>query len=289
MDESYAVAALPEPGESIKATLVNRCLGGKGANQAAILSRCGIDTTLITATAEDQRGQDIRFLLSLEPLTTRYIKTDIAVSDQSILLCRADGENAVISTTLCAEQLQLATVAPILASAQPDDSLILQGNLSLSATHDLLAHAKGAGLQTLFNPSPVQSEFISLWHLVDVLFVNSGEANALTGQSGKTAAQTLLEQGIKRVVLTDGESGAWLATDDAVTHIAANAAAAIDTTGAGDTFMSVAIGSARLRGTHIDALAVQHAHQAAAITVGRRGTMSAFPSAAELAHVLAMV
>ena len=287
MDESYTVAALPAPGESIKATAVNRCLGGKGANQAVILSRCGIDTSLITAIAEDHRGQDIRFLLNQEPLTTRYIKTDIPVSDQSILLCRNDGENAVISTTKCAEQLRLATVAPALAAAQPNDSLILQGNLCLSATQDLLAHAKDAGLQTIFNPSPVHSEFIGLLHLVDVLFLNSGEAGALTEKSGTTAAQNLLDQGIKCVVLTDGESGAWLAADDTVMHIAANATAAIDTTGAGDTFMSVAIGSATLRGSHIDTLAVQHAHQAAAITVGRRGTMSAFPSAAELADVLA--
>jgi len=287
IDESYAVAALPQPGESIKATMVNRCLGGKGANQAVVLSRCGIDTTLITVTADDTRGQDIQYLLSQEPLTTKYIKTDIPVSDQSILLFRTDGENAVISTTTCAEQLQLSAVAPMMASAQPNDSLILQGNLSVSASHELFAFAKDTGLQTIFNPSPVQSEFIDLWHLVDVLFLNSGEAYALTGKSGTAAAQYLLEQGIKRVVLTDGESGAWLTTNDTVKHIPASVVSAIDTTGAGDTFMSVAIGSANLRGTHIDTLAMQHAHQAASITISRQGTVSAFPTTDELAEVLA--
>lgn len=287
MDESYVVATLPQPGESIKATAVNRCLGGKGANQAVILSRCGIDTTLITATANDQRGQDIRHLLGQEPLSAQYIKTDIQISDESILLCRADGENAVISTTTCAEQLQLANVAPMLAEAQPNDNLILQGNLSVSATHDLLAYARQAGLKTIFNPSPVHNEFTDFWELVDVLFLNSGEANALSGKTGTNAAHFLLEQGISRVVLTDGASGVWLAADDAVTHVPADAVTAIDTTGAGDTFMSVAIGSAGLRGTQIDKVAMQHAHQAAAITVSRQGTVSAFPSADELGHLLA--
>jgi len=101
IDESFALPALPLPGESTKAKAVDRCLGGKGANQAVILSRCGVDTTFITATADDPRGKEIRQLLYDEPLTTRFVHSDTAVSDQSILLSRPDGENAVagIGTT----------------------------------------------------------------------------------------------------------------------------------------------------------------------------------------------
>lgn len=287
IDESFAVTSLPAPGESIKASMVNRCLGGKGANQAIMLSRCGIDTTLITVTAQDLRGRDIQQLLSQEPLTARYIKTEIPSSDQSILLSRPDGENAVISTTACAEQIQLETARPLLKDARAQDSLILQGNLSYQATHDLLAYARDAALCTVFNPSPVHREFIQLWSLVDVLFLNATEASALTAYTGCDAAQFLLDQGVGQVVLTQGASGAWLATDGFIQFMPAQSvAAAVDTTGAGDTFMSAAIGSAQLRSTRIDALAMQHAHQAAAITISRHGTVSAFPTSTELIALL---
>lgn len=63
-------------------------------------------------------------------------------------------------------------------------------------------------------------------------------------------------------------------------------AEALDTTGAGDTFLAVMLASALLRGVAPDALALAHASRAAAITVSRRGTVSAFPGSRELAALL---
>ncbi|SUQ58668.1 ribokinase [Raoultella terrigena] len=67
----------------------------------------------------------------------------------------------------------------------------------------------------------------------------------------------------------------------------AAAAEALDTTGAGDTFLAVMLASALRRGVAPDALALAHASRAAAITVSRRGTFSAFPDGHELAALLA--
>ncbi|HIH6602345.1 TPA: PfkB family carbohydrate kinase, partial [Klebsiella michiganensis] len=65
-------------------------------------------------------------------------------------------------------------------------------------------------------------------------------------------------------------------------------AEALDTTGAGDTFLAVMLASAILRGVAPDALALAHASRAAAITVSRRGTLSAFPDGHELTALLAV-
>jgi ribokinase len=51
--------------------------------------------------------------------------------------------------------------------------------------------------------------------------------------------------------------------------------------------MAVALASAALRSTTLDTKAIHHATAAAAITVSRRGTRSAFPSRTELAGILA--
>ncbi|MNL51791.1 ribokinase [compost metagenome] len=79
-----------------------------------------------------------------------------------------------------------------------------------------------------------------------------------------------------------------LASRDApISRIPAVAARAIDTTGAGDTFMAVALASAALRGVALDVAAIGHAASASALTVSRRGTRSAFPSTEELRTILA--
>ena len=69
--------------------------------------------------------------------------------------------------------------------------------------------------------------------------------------------------------------------------MAAAAATIVDTTGAGDCFMATALASAALRGVDLDARALAHAARAAALTVSRPGTMRAFPTASEMAAILA--
>ncbi len=88
------------------------------------------------------------------------------------------------------------------------------------------------------------------------------------------------------LVITQGAAGAWLVQEGQCQFCPAVPAEALDTTGAGDTFLAVMLASALLRGVAPDALALAHASRAAAITVSRRGTLSAFPGSRELAALL---
>ena len=84
----------------------------------------------------------------------------------------------------------------------------------------------------------------------------------------------------------EGAAGAWLLQEGQRRFCPAVPAEALDTTGAGDTFLAVMLASALLRDVAPDALALAHASRAAAITVSRRGTLSAFPGSHELAALL---
>ena len=57
VDENWAIADIPTKGSSVHGNKVSQDIGGKGANQAILLSRCGIDTTLIAAIGHDVNGQ----------------------------------------------------------------------------------------------------------------------------------------------------------------------------------------------------------------------------------------
>lgn len=288
IDETISVSSMPQAGASILGREETRDLGGKGANQAVVMGRAGLATTLISAIGEDHRGRMIAEQLALEPVTASLVRLAGCVSDFSIIFTTPDGENAIVTTTESAEALSLEAAADRLVPAEPGDLVVLQGNLSEAATRGLLALARDRGLVTAFNPSPLRPYHPDLLPLTDTVFVNEGEAAHLSGTSGEAAVYALVAAGAKRVVLTLGARGALLATPGgAISAIASVPAKAIDTTGAGDTFMAVTLTSAALRGVAIDTRAVAHGAAAAALTVSRRGTRSAFPNPDELAVILA--
>ncbi|MCD2180443.1 ribokinase [Rhizobium sp. GN54] len=288
VDETISVSTMPEAGASILGREETRDLGGKGANQAVVMARTGLSTALVAAVGEDFRAQTIHDQLVPEPVDAKLIALAGHSSDFSIIFTTPDGENAVITTTDSAGSLSPDEAIAALDTATAGDLMVLQGNLSEATTFALLEEARRRGLVTAFNPSPLRPYFARFWPLIDIVFLNRGEAERLTGSSDIAATEKLLQSGVRHVVLTLGGDGALLASRGAeIASIPAVATTAIDTTGAGDTFMAVALASAALRGVELDTRAIGHAAAASALTVSRRGTRSAFPTGAELGKILA--
>lgn len=287
IDQIMSVPAMPEAGASIFGLQQSTDLGGKGANQAIVLGRAGLDTTLIAAVGSDARAAMIRQSLSLEPINTCLIECADKASDVSIIFTTPDGENAIVTTTDCAARIRPEHVIAAMSTAKPGDLAALQGNLSDDTTAAILQQAKRLGMITAFNPSPLRPGFAALWRLIDIAFLNQGEAEKLTGQNGETAARHLRDAGVGSVIVTLGGHGALLVDQNGISTIPAVPSTVADSTGAGDTFMAVALASSSLRHGTPDSLALRHAAQAASITVSRRGTRSAFPSQTELAAILA--
>lgn len=281
LDETIRVDDLPVPGASILGVELSRDLGGKGANQAVVLGRAGLSCRLVAPVGRDSRAADIRAALAGEPVEALLVEVDGVRSDISLILMTAGDENAIVTTNEAASGLPPDAAVAMLAEAEAGDLLVLQGNLSLATTRALLVEGRARGLRTAFNPSPVRDFFAELWPLVDLAFLNEGEAEACGG------VERLLGQGVGRVALTLGRRGARLISHTADEVVAAASADIVDTTGAGDCFMATALASAALRGGELDVRALSHAARAAALTVSRPGTMRAFPTAAEMSAILA--
>lgn len=281
LDETLSIADFPQPGASIFGSTLSRDLGGKGANQAIAMARTGLACTFAAAVGRGARGEEVARRLAAEPLDARLIDLDGVDTDLSIILMAEAGENAVITTREAASALSPDMARAALEGARPGDLLVMQGNLSAETTEAALRRARALGLRTALNPSPLQPYFGALWPLVDMAFVNEGEAEALGG------VEALLAQGVGDVVLTLGGRGAALIRSEGRSEVPSQPCTVVDTTGAGDCFMAVALASAMLRGGRLDARALRHAARAAAHTVARPGTVTAFPDVAEMAAILA--
>lgn len=289
VDETFVINEIPEKGASIHGQKTNQDLGGKGANQAVILSRCAVNTVLIAATGNDNQGQWCRQQLAQELLTLLPEESLNCRTDTSLILNTADGDNSIITTTTAADALSMADIEQALNNAQPGDVVLQQGNFSLEKTAAVFTLARRLNLRTFFNPSPVKPAFSQLWPLVDLLVVNRGEAAYFTSPqlSPADAAAQLLQAGAAAVVMTLGADGVYFATAEQHLTVTTPPCKVVDTTGAGDTFLAVMLASMLRRSVHFpQRVDLERASQAAAITIGRIGTFSAFPSQTELVEIL---
>jgi ribokinase len=286
LDEAFHLDVLPQPGETLLAGAVTTDLGGKGANQAVVLARCGVPTRLVACVGRDAAAMQLRTMLTAEPVDASDLIVVDQPSDRSIVLLTAKGENAIVSTAACARSIVEADVAPALEGAAPGDLLVMQGNLTPSVTGTALRFARRRGLRTVLNPAPAEPSFAQFWNLVDLAVLNAVEARQLGGQADPAAAaRRICDAGAGLAVVTLGAEGALLCSEETIIAEPAPVTTVRDTTGAGDTFTAVLVAALFARNLpHL--LALRAAARAAALTISRPGTLASFPTSAELAAIL---
>jgi ribokinase len=164
--------------------------------------------------------------------------------------------------------------------------LVCQLESPLGVVQRAIALARTAGVPVWLNPAPAQPLPEALLQQVDVLIPNEGEAALLAGlpvngrAGAAQAAAQLRAGGCGTVLVTLGGAGVLRVDAGSTQHCAANAVAAVDTTGAGDTFIG-ALAAATAEGQALDA-AIVFAQRAAAFSVQRRGAQAAMPRRADL-------
>lgn len=278
IDTTLLVPRLPLAGETLMATGSLRSPGGKGLNQAVVAARAGAEVHFMAPLGREPETSLIRDAIAAEGLDAIWVQTG-APTDLSSLMVAPDGENCIVSTGACCDSLGIGPALDFVARLEAGDVLLMQGNLRLDVT---LAAARAARVRrgrVMLNTAPLRWDFSELLPLCDLVVANSFEAQAITGHDTPGVAARALA-GAGAAVVTLGGAGCVLA-DPTIQAFAAEPAAAVDTTGAGDVFCGV-LAACWAAGTALPA-AIARAQRAAAISVGRAGCFGAFPSRAELA------
>jgi ribokinase len=286
IDEIIQAPVLPTRGATVLVGAPVRDLGGKGANQAIVLQRATGDVRFVATTGDDAAADWIVAALREEGLDTSHLVRIPGASDRSLIFVAPNGDNAIASTSHCSDALTPAHAEAAVAAAQPGDVLLLQGGCAVETNRAAILAAKARGLRIVFNPSAMRPGFETLLEGIDLVVVNAGEAAQLVGE-GTPAAQAdrLTACGVIDAVVTLGARGSVAAGRSGVHAVPAVHVAAVDTTGAGDTYLAVLAAALFARHAPMPA-AMARAAAAAAITVSRPGTRAAFPTREELAGIL---
>jgi ribokinase len=274
IDVTLNVPRLPDAGETLMASGIARAPGGKGLNQAVAAARAGAAVHFCAPVGREPETAMLHAALAREPFASLRLIEGAYPTDLSTLIVAADGENIIISTGDCADGLTDDDARAFVAGLQSDDWLLVQGNLTEAATWAAVSRAGNV----VFNTAPIRWKSRRLQAASAIVVANQGEARAITGLDDPASAAAAL--GGRAGIVTLGAAGCVLSDAGRITHFPAPRVAAVDSTGAGDTFCGV-LTAFLAAGLSID-LAIGQAQKAAALTVSRAGCFAALPSIVEL-------
>ncbi|MGW9439520.1 ribokinase [Streptomyces sp. NPDC055607] len=275
MDLVAYVPRAPALGETVTGRSFRTVPGGKGANQAVAAARAGAEVAMIGAVGTDGFGARLRATLEHCAVDTDLLRTVEGASGTAHIVVDDEGGNAIVVVPGANGTVTSLTHGDeaLIGTA---DSLLLQLELPLPVVVEGATAARRHGVRTVLTPSPAQPLPPELLAFTDLLVPNEHEAAALTGRTDPRAAAEALLRDVPEVVITLGAAGSLYAARgaDPVT-VPARRVRAVDTTGAGDTFvgaLAVALGEGR---PAPEALA--WAQTAAALSVRREGASISMP------------
>ncbi len=276
------IAHIPQPlerGQTQMAQGFERLPGGKGSNAAIAAARQGAQVGLIARIGGDDFGQMGLDLWAREGIDSQHVlRGEGEANGTALILVYEDGDNSIAiypgaGAGLTAAHVQAAT--DMLTHARV---VMASCEVPLEATRAAFAIARAHGVLTLLNPAPAMSLPDDLWPLVDVLTPNEGELLMLAGTADiETAAQRLLQRGVKALVVTLGDRGCALFRQNvSPLFVPGHSMAVADTIGAGDTFTGSLAAALAHRTPWPEAL--KWANAAAALSTQAHGAVTAMPS-----------
>ncbi|MEU6066559.1 MULTISPECIES: ribokinase [Streptomyces] len=280
MDLVAYVEKAPQLGETVTGREFRTIPGGKGANQAIAAARAGATVSMIGAVGNDVFGSRLRDTLEHSGVDTDDLRTMEGSSGTAHIVVDDEGGNSIV--VVPGANATVDHLSPgdegVIASA---DALLLQLEIPTAAVLAGAEAARRHGVRTILTPAPAQPLPPGLLAATDLLVPNEHEATALTGRPDpREAADVLLEQ-VPEVVVTLGAAGCLYLTRGAGPLVVpAPGVTAVDSTGAGDTFVgALAVALSEERPIRE---ALTWAAAAAAVSVQREGASASMPYRPEI-------
>lgn len=245
MDVILQVRHIPQPGETILASGIRKSPGGKGANQAAAASKLGGDVVLLGCLSDDTHSRILLESLQRANVNIEHIKIIPGINSPSAFICVSEsgencivvdsGSNAYVSPEFVREKENLFNQA---------EYCVMQLEIPQETVREVKKLCEKHGVKMILNPSPMKGVPIDIVDHVNILVPNEDEAAYLLGvncfaEADQDKLQGFLQQhSIETMIVTLGKDGCLLVRrDEKPRHIKTIPRKAVDTTGAGDTFL----------------------------------------------------
>ena len=302
-DHIVQAPRIPSPGETIMGHALLRELGGKGGNQAIAAARLGAPTAVVASVGTDDDGDDYLAALRADGIDTSHVSqlANFATGRASITV-DDDGTNSIVVIGGANEAVPEESVSQAFTDYRGMRVVVGQMEASVSATATAFRLARKLGILTLLNTAPATDRVPELLPWTDIVVANEIEFKQITGHDSdcedclRQGAQTLINAGVRWVVVTAGEEGSTVLDGCSLIQVPAEQVTAVDTTAAGDAFVGAV--AAHLAGTESAdqngagladfastgslVQACRTASRVAALVVTRRGAHPSLPALNEI-------
>ena len=279
-----------------------RVAGGAPANVAACVSKLGFSSVMLTQVGYDGFGDHLIETLQEVGVDVSYIKrTNKANTALAFVSLRHDGERDF-------SFYRNPSADMLLDPQDVPESLFEENDVLHFCSVDLvdypvkeahkqaIEYAHKHGCIVSFDPNlrfplwpdkvaykKTINEFIPMAHIVKV---SDDELEFITGISNQyDAIQSLFKGHVQVIILTQGSAGASIYTRDQSIFVPTMKVQAVDTTGAGDSFIGAIIyqilkhkGTSNTLDLLLNDEIIRFAHQVSGIVVQQKGAIPAMPT-----------
>lgn len=280
IDRIYNLERFVCPGETAAVKEYSYSCGGKGFNLAMAMAKAGEKIFFAGAVGPD--GKEFEGAFAEWGVETAYLRHSEKMCGHAVVQVDASGQNCILVVKGANGDVPESYMDDVLSHFEKDDVIILQNEIG-SVDH-LIEEAHKRGMKVAFNPSPINEAIrkCDLSH-VDYLFINEGEGEILSGETGEDAILRTLHSKYpgQMIVLTLGSRGSICMMPDGTQETCGILeTTVVDTTAAGDTFAGYFLAEFLQEGDVRRAL--ETAAAASGISVSKKGAARSIPCREEV-------
>jgi ribokinase len=283
---------IPQGGQTVTGDKFLLGFGGKGANQAAMIARFDVPVYMVNSLGDDVFGQSYLENFSKEQVRTEFVTQIAKPTGVASIWVEPNGQNRIIIAPGANQEMTTEQVEKALRSIPDLVAVVGQFEIPQQVTTAAFKVAKEHGAITILNPAPSEPIRAELLKMCDWIIPNEHEFADLHPENKSPDSDAVIIELAKtlgvKLVVTLGESGAaFVDHDGLVKRIPAQNVQAVDTTGAGDSFVGAFTYGISFGLTL--AQAVELGSRCAALGVTRPGTQGSYPTKSEAQEILLSV
>lgn len=208
--------------------------GGKGANQAVMLSALAEDTVFLGAVGDDAFAENaLKNIesknLSVEDIVLKKGNTGLAVIEVYNL------DNSIVVFPGVNRMITKEDVDVFLTKYPDIGIMVLQLEISMDIVEYIVLRCSEKGIKIILNPAPAAKLSKKIIDLVDFLIPNETETMHIFGSNKYV---DLVEKYKGKLLITLGEEGVLFYNGKSAERMKAFKIKVSDTTGAGDAFVA---------------------------------------------------
>lgn len=285
-------------------TTYYRSPGGAPANVAVGIARLG------GKVGDDVLGKFLKDTFHHYGVNTNQMKSTTDTKTGLTFVTNAANGEREFDFYIHPSADSLLEIGDINETAFTEHKILHVGSISLirnpanEATHHAVQLARENKMLVSYDPNlrlslweneqVAKDTIISILEKIDILKVSEEELTFITGESSmKGALKQLSKYNIPLTIVTLGDKGCYVSNKEDITHIPAMKVNAVDTTGAGDAFVSGILYQLDQYNGNLNELTIKEAAQIAefasvsgALAASVKGAISALPTLEEVESYL---